>query len=169
MTICYIALGSNIEDRIGYLAFAVSQLRQIPGVSVKTVSPVYETQPIGGPEQGPYLNAVVKIETGMAPKKLLAHCQRIEQLAHRVREERWGPRTLDVDIIMAGNEISEDAELTLPHPRAHERAFVLVPLRDIEKHLVLPKSGSISDLLAHMSTVGVVKFAAASMIDGTDD
>ena len=169
MTICYLALGSNIEDRIGYLSFAVAQLRQIPGLRVKAVSPVYETDPVGGPEQDSYLNAVVKIETGMPAQKLLAHCQRIENSANRVRVERWGPRTLDVDVIMVGNQVSDDAELTLPHPRAHERAFVLVPLRDIEKHLVMPKYGKIADLLAAVSLAGVAKFAQPSMIDGTDD
>lgn len=169
MTICYLSLGSNIEDRIGYLSFAISQLRQIPGLHVKAVSPVYETKPVGGPEQDSYLNAVVKVQTGMPPKKLLEHCQRIETMAHRVREERWGPRTLDVDVIMVGMHTSEDPLLELPHPRAHERAFVLVPLRDIEKHLVMPKYGKIAELIAAVSADGVEKFASASMIDGTDD
>lgn len=169
MTISYLALGSNIEDRVGYLAFAVSQLRQIPGLTVKAVSPVYETEPVGGPEQDSYLNAVVKIETGMPAEKILEHCQRIETMAHRTREERWGPRTLDVDVIMVGTQISDNPVLTLPHPRAHERAFVLVPLRDIEKHIAIPGRGKIADLLAQTSLDGVAKFATASMIDGTDD
>lgn len=169
MTICYLALGSNIEDRVGYLAFAVSQFRQIPGLTVKAVSPVYETDPVGGPEQDSYLNAVVKVETGMPAEKLLEHCQRIENMAHRTREERWGPRTLDVDVIMVGSHISDDPVLTLPHPRTHERSFVLVPLRDIEKHAVIPGQGKIADLLAALTLEGVSKFAPASMIDGTDD
>ena len=169
MTICYLALGSNIEDRVGYLAFAVSQLRQIPGLSVKAVSPVYETEPIGGPEQDSYLNAVVKVQTGMPAKQLLQHCQRIESMAHRTREVHWGPRTLDVDVIMVGTQISDDPLLILPHPRTHERAFVLVPLRDIEKHAVIPSRGKIADLLAQVSLEGVAKFAPASMIDGTDE
>ena len=122
MTICYLALGSNIEDRIGYLAFAVSQLRQIPGLQLKAVSPVYETAPIGGPVQDAYLNAVVKIQTGMPALKILEHCQRIEAMANRTRDERWGPRTLDIDVIMVGNQVAEDTTLNLPHPRAHERA-----------------------------------------------
>ena len=169
MTICYLALGSNIEDRIGYLAFAVSQLRQIPGLQLKAVSPVYETAPIGGRVQDAYLNAVVKIQTGMPALKILDHCQRIEAMAHRTRDERWGPRTLDIDVIMVGNQVSEDSTLTLPHPRAHERAFVLVPLRDIEKHLVMPKFGKIADLISAITNQEVAKFASASMIDGTDD
>jgi 2-amino-4-hydroxy-6-hydroxymethyldihydropteridine diphosphokinase len=133
------------------------------------VSPVYETDPIGGPDQDSYLNAVVKIETGMPALKVLEHCQRIENLANRVRDERWGPRTLDVDVIMVGSQQSDDPILTLPHPRAHERAFVLVPLRDIEKHLVMPRYGKIADLIANVSTSGVEKFAQSTMIDGTDD
>lgn len=169
MTVSYLALGSNIEDRVGYLAFAVSQLRQIPGLTIMAVSPVYETDPVGGPEQDSYLNAVVKIKTGMPALKILEHCNRIERMANRVRDVRWGPRTLDVDVIMVGKQETDDPTLTLPHPRAHERAFVLVPLRDIEKHLVIPRHGKIADLIAAVSIVGVAKFAPSSMIDGTDD
>lgn len=169
MTISYLSLGSNIEDRIGYLAFAISQLRQIPGFKVKAVSPVYQTDPVGGPDQDPFLNAVVKIECGVTAEKVLEHCARIEKLANRTREVRWGPRTLDIDLIMVGNQVLESEKLTIPHPRAHERAFVLIPLRDIEKHLELPGYGKILDLINSLSTAGVVKFAPASMIDGTDD
>jgi 2-amino-4-hydroxy-6-hydroxymethyldihydropteridine diphosphokinase len=132
----YLALGSNLGDRLAQLQLGVDALTRVPGVDVLAVSRVYETAPVGGPTQDPYLNAVVAIETDLAPHELLVQCQHIEELARRERAERWGPRTLDVDILLV-DDIRVDTEaLTIPHPRMWERGFVLAPLRDIAPDLV---------------------------------
>jgi 2-amino-4-hydroxy-6-hydroxymethyldihydropteridine diphosphokinase len=123
----FIALGSNLGDREGYLRGA---LREIGTIVAE--SQVYETDPVGGPdEQGPYLNMVVEIETTLDPFALLRRCQRIEAEAMRQRVVRWGPRTLDVDVILYDGVTIQSDELTLPHPRFDERRFVLVPLAEI--------------------------------------
>jgi 2-amino-4-hydroxy-6-hydroxymethyldihydropteridine diphosphokinase len=132
----YLALGSNLGDRATHLQSAVDGLDAADGVDVVEVSRVYETEPIGGPPQDPYLNAVLAIETELDPHALLALAQRIERDARRVRAERWGPRTLDVDVLLYDDVRLDDPDLTLPHPRIWERGFVLAPLRDVAPALV---------------------------------
>ncbi len=136
MTRAYLALGSNLGDRLGYLQLAVDELAAADGVEVVAVSRVYETAPVGGPPQDAYLNAVAAIDTELEPHPLLALAQRVEQDARRVRWERWGPRTLDVDILLFGDLRLDDPALTIPHPRMWERGFVLAPLRDVAPALV---------------------------------
>lgn len=131
MTRAFLGLGSNLGDRRALLASAVDALPD-----VVAVSPLYETDPVGGPEQGPFLNVVVELRTDLAPRSLLSLCHRLESAANRVRDVRWGPRTLDVDIIWAEGVESDDPVLTLPHPRWKERRFVLAPLRDLAPDLV---------------------------------
>jgi 2-amino-4-hydroxy-6-hydroxymethyldihydropteridine diphosphokinase len=107
------------------------------GDDVVAVSPVYETEPVGGPDaQPPYLNLVVELATERSPRQLLAECARLEAAAHRVRTERWGPRTLDVDILWMDGVTVDDADLQIPHPRLRERRFVLAPWRDLAPDLV---------------------------------
>jgi 2-amino-4-hydroxy-6-hydroxymethyldihydropteridine diphosphokinase len=132
----YIGIGSNIGDRLAYLQLAVDALARVSGVRVTALSRVYETAPVGGPPQEAYLNAVVAIETNLVAEELLHHCQHIEALAARVRVERWGPRTLDVDILLVDGTTLDDPDLTIPHPRVWERGFVLAPLRDVAPELV---------------------------------
>ena len=127
----YLGLGSNLGNRLEYLQLAVSNL---PDVS--KVSPVYETAPVGGPDQGPYLNCVVQLKTELTGQDLLTECQKQEKLAERIRKERWGPRTLDVDLLWIDGEVIEEENLTVPHPRMKERGFVLIPLRDLAPTLV---------------------------------
>ena len=134
--VAYIGLGSNLGDRLAYLQLGVDALGDIPGARVAAVSRVYETSPVGGPPQGAYLNAVVAIETNLLEEELLHRCQQIEEFAARVRAERWGPRTLDVDILLVGDVRFESDFLTIPHPRMWERGFVLAPLRDVAPELV---------------------------------
>ncbi|WP_104053555.1 MULTISPECIES: 2-amino-4-hydroxy-6-hydroxymethyldihydropteridine diphosphokinase [unclassified Arthrobacter] len=122
-----LALGSNLGESRDTLSDAVAQLADHPGVRLQAVSPVVRTRPVGGPDQPDYLNLVISVETDLAPHDLLAHCQAVENAHHRVREVRWGPRTLDVDIITYGDTVLDDETLTLPHPRASTRAFVLQP------------------------------------------
>lgn len=132
MTRVFLGLGSNLGDRWRHLREAVSSLPD-----VVAVSPVYETDPVGGPSgQGPHLNCVVELSTELKPRQLLGICHRLESAADRVRSERWGPRTLDVDIlVIEGLEIHEE-DLEIPHPRLRERRFVLEPLRDLAPELV---------------------------------
>lgn len=127
----YLSLGSNLGDRAGFLAQACASLAALPGTTVVAVSRVYETAPQGGVEQPAFLNQVVCLETQLAPDVLLAAAQRLEAAAGRVRGVRFGPRTLDIDILLYEAVESADPDLTLPHPRLRERAFVLVPLAEL--------------------------------------
>jgi dihydropteroate synthase len=136
-----LAIGANLGDRLTTLRNAVTAVHELPGTEVITKSPVYETAPVGGPAQPDYLNAVLMVRTSLRPHDLLARLNAIEAGFGRVREVRFGPRTLDIDIISYSGETSDDPVLTLPHPRAHERAFVLAPWHDIDADAVLP-SGS---------------------------
>ncbi|MEU3599758.1 2-amino-4-hydroxy-6-hydroxymethyldihydropteridine diphosphokinase [Streptomyces sp. NPDC006798] len=152
-----LALGSNLGNRLETLQGAVDALEDTPGVRVKAVSPVYETEPWGVEpgSQPSYFNAIVVVRTTLPPKSLLERGQAIEEAYERVRDERWGPRTIDVDIVAYADEVSADPVLTLPHPRAHERAFVLAPWHDIDPAAELPGHGAVADLLAAVGRDGV--------------
>ena len=132
MTRAFLSLGSNLGDRRQFLAEAVESL----GSTVVAVSPVYETEPVGGPDQGRFLNLVVQLDTDLGPRALLAVCHRLESAAQRVRTQRWGPRTLDVDIIWIDGIEVHEPDLEIPHPRWSERTFVLQPLQDLAPELV---------------------------------
>ncbi len=133
MTRAFLGLGSNLGDRRRFLGDAVLSL----GSVVVAVSPLYETDPIGGPAgQGAFLNLVVEVDVDWTPRELLAVCQRLESAADRVREVRWGPRTLDVDVLWIEGVTLDTPELTVPHPRMFERRFVLAPLADLAPDLV---------------------------------
>jgi len=149
-----LAIGANLGDRLATLRQAIAAIAKLPGTTVLRTSPVYETAPVGGPAQPEYLNAVLIAETILAPRELLARLNGIEADAGRVREVRFGPRTLDIDIISYSGETSDDPVLTLPHPRAHERAFVLAPWHDIDPAATLP-AGSVAGLLSAADGTGV--------------
>ncbi|MFD0884431.1 2-amino-4-hydroxy-6-hydroxymethyldihydropteridine diphosphokinase [Streptosporangium algeriense] len=149
-----LALGSNLGDRFDTLQGALDSLFDSSELEFVAVSPVYETDPVGGPEQGPYLNAVVIASSTLEPRALLERALNVEDAFGRVRTERWGPRTLDVDLIAVGDLASDAPELTLPHPRAHERAFVLVPWSRIDPDAVLGGRG-ITELLADLDQTSV--------------
>jgi 2-amino-4-hydroxy-6-hydroxymethyldihydropteridine diphosphokinase len=134
VTRAFLSLGSNLGDRRQQLAEAVGSL----GSSVVRVSPVYETDPVGGPQQGAFLNCIVELATDLSPRELLAVCHRLESAAQRVRMQRWGPRTLDVDIIWIDGVTVDEPDLQIPHPRWSERTFVLAPLADLAPELVDP-------------------------------
>jgi 3-oxoacyl-[acyl-carrier protein] reductase len=152
MTIAYIALGSNLGDRSDFVERALTALRQSEGVQVTRVSPVYETRPVGGPPgQGAYLNAVAELRTERSAHDLLDILLAIEQQLGRVRQERDGPRTIDLDLLLYGDLVLADERLIVPHPRLHERLFVLQPLAQIAPGLVHPVlKCSVADLLAEL-------------------
>ena len=137
----YLGLGSNVGDRADHLQFAVHGLATRAG-SVVAVSPVYETEPVGGPEQPDYLNAVVAVDTELDARGLLDVAQALEREAGRQQSVRWGPRPLDIDILFLGDERVDDDDLVVPHPRISQRAFALAPLADIAPGLVVaPNAG----------------------------
>jgi 2-amino-4-hydroxy-6-hydroxymethyldihydropteridine diphosphokinase len=156
-----IALGSNLGDRQDILQGAVDAIAKLSEVDPVAASPVYETVPVGGPPQPDYLNAVLVVTTTLPPRLLLDRLQEIEAAFDRVREVRWGPRTLDLDIITMNGTQSDDPELTLPHPRAHERAFVLAPWHDADPDAVLPGHGKVSELLTALGAAGIRRSATA--------
>jgi 2-amino-4-hydroxy-6-hydroxymethyldihydropteridine diphosphokinase len=149
-----LSLGSNLGDRLGHLQLGLSVLCGA-GLSCQAVSSVFETDPVGGPQQDNFLNAVLLAESSLPASDILARCQAAEAAAGRVRTERWGPRTLDVDVIAYGEEVSVRPELTLPHPRAHERAFVLVPWLEVSPDATLPGYGRVARLPAAAGLAGV--------------
>jgi len=150
-----LALGSNLGDRADILQGAVDAIAGIEGVRVTAVSPVYETVPVGGPPQPDYLNAVVLARTTLPSRELLGELHEIEAAFDRVRLVRWDARTLDIDIVTVAGERSDDPELTLPHPRARVRAFVLAPWHDLAPAADLPGYGPVAGLLARADQSGV--------------
>ncbi|MFF7042391.1 2-amino-4-hydroxy-6-hydroxymethyldihydropteridine diphosphokinase [Streptomyces massasporeus] len=152
-----VALGSNLGNRLETLQGAVDALGDTPGLRIKGVSPVYETEPWGvDPGSQPaYFNAVVVLKTALPPSSLLERAHAVEEAFHRVRDEHWGPRTLDVDIVSYADVVSDDPQLTLPHPRAHERAFVLAPWHDLDPEAQLPGRGPVAGLLDTVTRDGV--------------
>lgn len=150
------SLGSNMGDRLGYLQTGVDALRATPGLKVTAVSSVYETDPVGPVEsQEDFLNIVVVTESTLASMVMLERAQAIEDAFGRVRTVPGGPRTIDVDLIAVGNRVINTEELTLPHPRAHERAFVLVPWFEVDPDAELVGRGPIAELLARIDITGV--------------
>lgn len=153
MTDAVLSIGSNIGDSRGCLAAAVEQL----GESVRAVSSVYRTPPWGGVEQDDFLNAVVLVgdEDVNDPHEWLRSCQQLEQSAARTRTVRWGPRTLDADVVAVGDLLVDDDVLTLPHPRAHQRAFVLLPWSEVDPAAELAGFGPIAELLQQLDLSGI--------------
>jgi 2-amino-4-hydroxy-6-hydroxymethyldihydropteridine diphosphokinase len=137
MTLAVLGLGANLGERLDALQRAVDLLDAEPGIVVGRSSRIWETAPVG-PQQPDFLNAVVEIETSLEPLEVLAACQRAEQALGRTREVRWGPRTLDVDVLFYGDVAVDLPELVVPHPRLTERAFVILPLLDLRSDPVLP-------------------------------
>jgi 2-amino-4-hydroxy-6-hydroxymethyldihydropteridine diphosphokinase len=156
-----LGLGSNLGDRAATLQAAVD------GIAAETrvvaVSAIFETSPIGGPPQPDYYNAVVVVDTDRSPAELLSLAHELEAAAARVRLERWGPRTLDVDVLAYEGVRSDDPELALPHPRAHERAFVLLPWLDAEPDAVLDGVGTIAELVRTVDASGVRRLTSPAL------
>ncbi|MCX5687073.1 MAG: 2-amino-4-hydroxy-6-hydroxymethyldihydropteridine diphosphokinase [Candidatus Omnitrophica bacterium] len=129
--LCYIGIGSNLGDREKYIRNAIEKLKETEGVEVKKISNIYETEPIGGPEQGKYLNGVIEIETWLEPSDLIIKLQKIEEQLGRIRSVKNAPRTIDLDILLYGDKKINKSGLKIPHPRMNEREFVMKPLKEI--------------------------------------
>lgn len=152
----YIALGSNLGDPRAQVEHGFDALAALPGTLVIARSQLYRTPPWGVLEQPDFINAVARLETALPPRELLAALQMIESSAGRVRGVQNGPRTLDLDLLLYGNQIIAEPGLVIPHPRLHERAFVLLPLVDIAPELEIPGRGCVTDLLARVDQRGCV-------------
>jgi len=149
------SLGSNLGDRLAALQEAVADLKETPGMSVTAVSGVYETAAVGPLQQPDFLNAVVLADSTLASNVMLDRCLAIEDALGRVRTVPGGPRTIDVDLIAVSDRVTSNERLTLPHPRAAERAFVLIPWLEVDPDAELVGHGSVAGLLAGLDTSGV--------------
>ena len=155
--VAFLGLGSNLGDRLAALQRAADLLADEPGVTLTRSSRVWETDPVGGPPQPDFLNAVVRAETDLEPAGLLAACQRVEAALGRVRAERWGPRTIDVDLLLYGARTIDTPDLTVPHPRMVERAFVLMPLLEVDPDPPMPDGARLADVRLGPDAVGGVR------------
>ncbi|HZA27903.1 MAG TPA: 2-amino-4-hydroxy-6-hydroxymethyldihydropteridine diphosphokinase [Actinomycetota bacterium] len=159
MTRAFVGLGSNLGDRLDNLRRAL-ELLEDRGVRVIRSSRVYETDPVGGPPQPDYLNAVAQVETRGTARELLEACRETERALGRVREERWGPRVIDLDVLTFGEEEIDERGLQVPHPRMHERGFVLIPLLELDADPPLPGGRRAASVrLEALALAGVRPFA----------
>lgn len=161
----YLALGANLGDRLATLQHAVGLLDSRPRIEVVRSSRVYETEPVG-PPQPPYLNAVIEIRTDLEPRDLLTESLAVEAELGRVRAGRWGPRTIDIDVLTYDEREIDEPDLEIPHPRMHERAFVLIPLSDLTADPALPGGRRLDEVrLPPDAMLGVRPFAPALRIE----
>jgi 2-amino-4-hydroxy-6-hydroxymethyldihydropteridine diphosphokinase len=145
VTVAYVGLGANLGDREATIRAAIAELPGVLGVST-----LRETDPVGVTDQPRFLNGVAALETGLQPQELLDLLLAVERRLGRERRERWGPRTIDLDLLLYGDEVIDEEGLTVPHPHLHERRFVLEPLAEIAPSLVIPGLGGVEDLLAEL-------------------
>lgn len=156
--IAYIGLGSNLDNPGAQLKSAVTAIAEVEEISIKQLSSFYSSKPVGPQDQPDYINAVAKLETALQPLALLDELQRIEHQHGRVRDgQRWGARTLDLDMLLYDDVVLDQPRLKLPHPEIQNRAFVLYPLSEIEPNIVISELGDIGDLLAGVDAAAVTK------------
>ncbi len=141
MNRAFVGIGSNLGDRESLIRTAAEGLRALPRTAVLRVSSLYDTDPVGEVEQPAFLNAVAWLETELTPRELLWHLLLIEKRMGRVRSQKWGPRSIDLDLLFHGDTLLEEPDLIVPHPEAHRRAFVLVPLQELDPDFVHPRTG----------------------------
>lgn len=156
----YIGLGSNLDDPLTQVRTALRELDQIRDCRLLKHSNLYRSAPMGPPGQPDYINAVAAVETRLAADALLSELQAIEARHQRQRRERWGPRTLDLDLLLFGNEVIDNARLSVPHPGLDARSFVLIPLYEIAPDLILPDNRVLAELVRHCSREGLRQLQA---------
>lgn len=161
--ICHIGLGANLDHPAAQIAWALRALAALPATRLDAVAPLYRSRAIGPQPQPDYLNTAARLRTGLGPRELLRHLQELEAARGRVRGERWGPRPLDLDILLYGESCVAEADLVIPHPRLGERNFVLAPLHDLDPHLRLPDGAAVADLLARAGHAGIVRVSFGGM------
>jgi len=157
MICAFVGMGSNLEDPISQIKRGIEAMRGLPETELIAASSLYRTPPWGKQDQPDFINAVVKLKTKQTALHLMSLLFGIENAHHRTREEKWGPRTLDCDLILYGQHVIETPELTVPHPRMKTRGFVLLPLAEIAPNMQLPTGEYITDLLAHCDCIGIQK------------
>lgn len=155
--ICYVGLGANLGDPQAQIDWAITALGSLPDSYLEAVAPRYRSRALGPGRQPDYLNTAARLRTALPPLPLLRQLQRLENLRGRTREVRWGPRTLDLDLLLYGDHSVSTSELTLPHPGLSSRNFVLAPLLDLDPQLCLPDGRRIADLLARIGCAGIVR------------
>ncbi len=155
--LAYIGLGSNLEGPKEQIKRALIALNDTTDIEVSGLSSLYRSKPLDGSDQPDYINAVCRVKTHLSALELLYVCQGIESKQHRVRDERWGPRTIDLDIILYGTQVIASKKLVVPHPEMMNRAFVLVPLKEIEPNLIVPILGSLTGLIDKIDTSKIKK------------
>lgn len=159
MTIAFLGLGSNLDSPLDQLTNAIKAINTIPSTSLIQTSSFYKNRPVGPRDQPDFLNAVASIDTGLSPQKLLDHMQGIETQQGRKRHIRWGARTLDLDILLFGDDIINTTRLVIPHPELHKRAFVIHPLYEIAPELEIPGQGPLKDLFQNIDTNDMEKIS----------
>lgn len=159
----FLGLGSNVGERFANLQAAVDALDDDRRTRVDAVSSVYETDPVGGPEQGPFYNVAVRVATRRSPRSLLALCQDVETALGRERTVRWGPRTIDVDILLYADQTVSRKDLEIPHPRLTERAFALVPLMEVAPGEALPDGRTLPALVAALAPIEGVRVVGSQV------
>jgi len=155
--IAHVGLGSNLEDPMRQVRQGFEELARLPGTHLLSHSSLYRTAPVGKPDQPDFVNAVAVLETELAPSDLLRHLLALEVGHGRVRAERNGPRTLDLDLLLLGDQVVHGPGLEVPHPRMHERAFVLLPLAEVSPQAVIPGRGRVADLLVQVADQRVAR------------
>ena len=153
----FIALGSNLENPKEQVKKGILFIKKIEGVRLLNESNLYETPPVGILDQPNFVNAVIKIDSNLGPYEILNELLKIENIAGRVRNDKNGPRTLDLDILLFNNLILNEKKLTIPHPRMHERLFVLMPLKDIDEAIVIPNHGAIIDIINKLTPENIIR------------
>jgi 2-amino-4-hydroxy-6-hydroxymethyldihydropteridine diphosphokinase len=167
----FLGLGTNVGDRLETITSCLFVLDDTAGIAVEDVSGVYETAPWGVEDQDPFLNAVVRVRTSLSPRALLEDCHRTEAAfgRDRDREERWGPRTLDIDLLLYDDLVLDEPDLVVPHPRLAERAFVLVPLMEVDPGGELPDGTRLTQAVTRLAPIeGVDLFVRLSEVPGTE-
>lgn len=156
MALAYIGLGSNLEEPLAQVTSAFDELAELPQTTLITRSAIYTSHAVG-PEQPDYINAVALLDTQLGPLELLDALQAIEKIHQRVRIQHWGPRTLDLDLLLYSDQTIDEERLKVPHPYLTQRSFVLYPLADITPNLHLPDGTSLADLLSHCPADGLMR------------